>query len=592
MVGKRKPQRELFDVGNVFPLELPPGSFHAQLAAVAPTLFQDADFADLYREGGRPSVPPSQLALLLLLQYQAGVSDEEAVARSAYDLRWAAVLGRSAGEPLCARTTLLLFRSRLVLHGAMERLFDRSLQHAREAGLLKDHPLHVVLDTRPIVGRGAVEDTYNLIARAMDRLLRELAKQGGQAPSVWAEAHGLTPYLRRREASLKGSTGIDWSNTRERQVFLTTLVGEARRLLGLAEPVLSALGAAADREVRAEYELLTQILAQDVTEREREDGPPRVELREGTAKDRVPSATDPDQRHGHKSASKKFTGHKTRVAVEKESQLITDIDALAGNAPDAQDALAQVEAVERRTGQTVASTTGDCAFGAGATRQAFADAERVLHAKVPAPAVQPGELGKHRFILHWEGDQVVAVTCPHHRTTRDGKPQKDGGQVFTFAPEGCQRCPLRFACRSGKAPRTITIHPQEALRAAAREFQASAAGQEWLRERVVAEHTLARLARLGIGQARYVGLKKTRFQLLVTAAVVNFRWTWNWQARQAAAGSLGPWWDAGAALRGLVGVVTTWVQRARLALCCAGAQAPGGGIRFSPRRAAPFCQHF
>lgn len=590
MLGKRKPQRELFDVGNVFPLELPTGSFHAQLAAVAPTLFQDADFADLYKaERGRPSVPPSRLALLLLLQYQAGVSDEEAVARSAYDLRWAAVLGRPAGQPLCARTTLLLFRSRLVLNGAMERLFDRSLQHARAAGLLKNHPLHVVLDTRPLVGRGAVEDTYNLIARAMDRLLRELAQQAGQEPNAWAEAHDLTPYLRRREASLQGSTAIDWSNARERQAFLTTLVGEARRLLALAEPVLAALGAAADREVRAEYELLTQILAQDVTEREREDGPPRVELREGTAKDRRPSATDPDQRHGHKSASKKFTGHKARVAVERESPLITDIEALAGNAPDAQAALAQVEAVETRTGPAVASTTGDGAFGAGTTRQAFADAARVLHAKVPAPAVRPGEIGKQRFTLHWEGDQVVAVTCPNNRTTRDGKPQKDGGQLFTFAPEGCQRCPLRFNCRTGKAARTISIHPQEALLAAAREFQASADGAAWLRERVVVEHTLARLARLGIGQARYVGLKKTRFQLLVTAAVVNFRWTWNWQARREAAGSSGPRLGTGSGpWERLIRVLARWWERIPPPPSCAWVQAPGGRTLFPTRCTTPF----
>ena len=535
MLGKRKKQRDLFDVGNVFPLELPPHTFHAQLAKVAPTLFPDADFADLYSpERGRPSVPPSQLALLMLLQYQACVSDEEAVARSAYDLRWAAVLGRFAGQPLCARTTLVLFRARLVLNEAMERLFDRSVQHARDAGLLKGKAIQLVLDTRPIVGRGAVEDTYNLIARAMDRLLRELARQAGQEPDVWAAAHDLTSYLRRREASLKGSTAIDWSNPRERQAFLGTLVQDARRLLGLAEPVLTALGAAADRDVRAEFELLTQILAQDVTERERPDAPPQAEITEGTTKDRQPSATDPDQRHGHKSASKKFTGHKARVAVDQESQIITDMEVLAGNAADAQDALAQVEAVEARTGLPVESTTGDCAFGSGATRQAFADAERVLHAKVPAEAVRPGELPKSRFKLHWDDDQVVAVTCPNGRTTREFTEPKSGGRIFTFAAftgSDCKRCPLRFNCTKRKEGRTVTIHPQEVLLRAAREFQASPEGRQVLQDRVVAEHTLARLARLGIGQARYVGRKKTRVQLLMAAAVVNFRWTWNWEAR-------------------------------------------------------------
>src|SRR5436309_8486641 len=104
MLGKRGLQRELFDVGNVYDLALARGSFHAQLALAAPRLFSDAEFAVFYSDRtGRPSVPPSQLALTTLLQHEAGCSDAEAVARTAYDLRWAAVLRRGAGEPLCAK---------------------------------------------------------------------------------------------------------------------------------------------------------------------------------------------------------------------------------------------------------------------------------------------------------------------------------------------------------------------------------------------------------------------------------------------------------------------------------------------------------
>ena len=98
MIGKRTPQVPLFEVGNVFDLKLAAASFHAQLAHAAPRLFADQDFADFYNTKiGRPSVPPSLLALTLLLQHEAGVSDEEAIERTAYDLRWAAVLRKEAG---------------------------------------------------------------------------------------------------------------------------------------------------------------------------------------------------------------------------------------------------------------------------------------------------------------------------------------------------------------------------------------------------------------------------------------------------------------------------------------------------------------
>jgi IS5 family transposase len=74
------------------------------------------------------------------------------------------------------------------------------------------------------------------------------------------------------------------------------------------------------------------------------------------------------------------------------------------------------------------------------------------------------------------------------------------------------------------------VHPQEALLQAARAFQQTPAGRQRLRERVGVEHRLARLGQLGIGQARYGGLQKTRFQLLLAATVANLRRTWNWSA--------------------------------------------------------------
>src|SRR3954447_1643661 len=201
MLGKRQAQRALFDVGNVFPIALDPASFHGQLAVAAERLFRDADFAAFYADGlGRPSAPPSLLALLTLLQHESGCSDAEAVARTAFDLRWAAVLRRAAGEPLCAKSTFQLFRAHLVLHDGVRTLFEQSIAEARRAGLLKGGALRIALDTKPILGRGAVEDTYNLLATGIQQLVRAL----------------------------------DWSDPAARNQFLAEIVTDARRLLRLA----------------------------------------------------------------------------------------------------------------------------------------------------------------------------------------------------------------------------------------------------------------------------------------------------------------------------------------------------------------------
>ena len=43
---------------------------------------------------------------------------------------------------------------------------------------------------------------------------------------------------------------------------------------------------------------------------------------------------DPEMRHGHKSSSRRFDGHKAAIVVDTDSHLITAVDVLPGNAPD------------------------------------------------------------------------------------------------------------------------------------------------------------------------------------------------------------------------------------------------------------------
>jgi hypothetical protein len=532
MLGKRKAQRDLFDVGNVFPVALDPASFHGQLAAAADRLFRDEDFAAFYAAGvGRSSTPPALLALMTLLQHESGCSDLEAVARTGFDLRWAAVLRRAAGVPLCAKSTFQLFRAHLILHEGVRVVFQQSLAEARRAGLLKGGALRIALDTKPILGRGAVEDTYNLLATGIQLLAGALAAGAAQAPECWAQAHDLGRYF---SPSVKGSANLDWSAPEARNQFLAEIVTDARRLLRRAGALLAGDDAPAVREAAA---LLAQLLLQDVVETADGAGGVTAAIKQGTAPERLPSATDPEQRHGRKSKSKRFTGHKASVAVDVATQLILDAAVLPGSAGDAVEALAQVERVEAATGQPVAQSLGDCAYGGGETRQAFAAAGRELVAKVPQESDNQGRFPKRAFVIDLEGN---TVTCPGGQRTARFTAEKDGSKTFQFGA-ACQACPLRAHCTTAAGGRTVQVHAQEALLQAARAAQATPAGRALLRERVVVEHRLARLGQLGVGQARYHGRQKTRFQLLVLATIANLRWTWNWARRQetaaAAAGS-------------------------------------------------------
>lgn len=530
MVKKQK-QPLLFNAGTLYEFQLDPNSFCGQLARYRSQLFRDEDFADLYKSSdrGRPCIPPSQMAALMLLQYYYGVSDGEAVERSGCDLRWAAALGRLPGPALCVRTTLVMFRARLVVKDQLEKLFDRALQHAKDLGILKGDKLKLLIDTRPIVGRGAVEDTVNLLARSLGRILALLAQAANQPVAEWAAARDLARYVRTPEQSFKGSVDIDWHDPAARQRVVTELVAAARRALTLADETAPTLPEPEQQELTNETTLLRQILAQDIEEEEQPGQPPTAEIKDGTAKDRVPSVADAEQRHGRKSASKRFVGHKARIAVDQETQLIMGAEVLAGNAGDAENVLAQVKHVEAQTKLEVAATVGDCAFAGAATRREFADEQRELHAKQPPPAAPAFGISKSKFTILFQGGEVEAVVCPWGRRVTERRRNKDGTLTFNFAPY-CARCPLRHACvqaRHLKTGRSLSVHPEEKLLQGARELQATPEGKQLLRERVGVEHALARLARLGIGQARYFGRKKTRFQLLLSATVVNLRLMWN-----------------------------------------------------------------
>ena len=67
----------------------------------------------------------------------------------------------------------------------------------------------------------------------------------------------------------------------------------------------------------------------------------------------------------------------------------------------------------------------------------------------------------------------------------------------------------------------MQLHPQEALLQQARALQQIEAFGEYRQRRVVEEHRLARLVRLGIRQSRYFGRVKTGFQLYLAATVAN-----------------------------------------------------------------------
>ena len=540
MLGERSDQRGLWEADQLYLDLVGRDTFYGLLASLRGRLFRDADFAELYcPDNGRASVAPSLLATVLLLQAHDKVSDAEAKARADFDIRWKVALGIEIEDRPFAKSTFQVFRAQLILHDKVREVFEQSLRLAREQGYLKrGGGMRVAMDTTYILGRGAVKDTYNLLADGIVKLMRALAAVEDVPVRRWAETHGYKRYV---GSSVKGEAAIDWSNRRARRRLLGQIVADADRLLELARQAQEGLPA--DRQERQAIvdaaELLGQLLLQDVQrggdgdgdgvgDDADADGGEGVSLKEGVSKDRMVSVHDPEMRHGHKSKSRRFDGHKAAVVVDTDTQLITAVDVLPGNAPDNLGALELVEQSEASAEAPVAEAMGDTAYGDGGTRQAFADAGRKLVARVP------GRPNRKHFPKEDFAIDLAAgsCTCPAGQITRtivpagkrtDGTGTTHRLRAYRFEAAVCWACPLRPQCIAAKGSkgRQVLIHPQEALLQEARALQQSADYDQYRRRRVVAEHRLARLEQLGVRQARYFGRVKTKCQLYLAATVAN-----------------------------------------------------------------------
>lgn len=545
MLGRENPQQSLFGASLAVEHLLAPNSFYAVLYRDADRLLRDEDFADCYdTTTGRPSVPPARMAKLLLLQTYENLSDRAALERMTFDLRWKAILGMELGEGPIGQATLVEFRARLQLHDQLRAVFDRFLTLALEAGLIQRETVQVI-DSTAIWGRGAVEDTYNLIGSALRKLLGATARHRGTTPALVASELALVLSTPADGRSLKGRAAIDWDRPEERRAFLTRVVEEARVLLRA-----TATEQAADAAVADAATLLRRILVQDVevvppassppsdgsptpsTESDTADVPAvlqpgaAVQLRTGVAPDRVVSVGDPEMRVGHKSVHQSWAGYKVHVSVETAAEFITG---LTVSVPAAYDGAAVVPMLraQQAVGLAPAAYVGDRAYSKAEVRLGVDALGSEMVARVPPVGGAPGYFSKDAFTIDLAAKRA---TCPAGVTTRDFRARRQQ-PAFVFPAAVCTACALRARCtpqsseamREWQRGRQVRVHRLEAVLQTGRAVAASPRGQTLLALRPMIERRLALLMRRGLRQARYVGRAKVEFQGVATALVTNLR---------------------------------------------------------------------
>ena len=190
------------------------------------------------------------------------------------------------------------------------------------------------------------------------------------------------------------------------------------------------------------------------------------------AKDRVISVVDPDARHGHKTAARKFDGFKGHVAVDPDSEVITRTVVTPGNAGDAsvaanliEDLLGDGDETEDDDGAKP-KVYGDNAYGTGEFQSRLEHADIASGCKTQPPTATGGLFTKDRFNIDLG---ARTITCPKNATVpvRYGP---DGNGTASFG-RSCTNCVLRACCTTAACGRTIGVGAHEDASARARDRQ-------------------------------------------------------------------------------------------------------------------------
>ncbi len=485
---------------------LPDGSFFALLAQHGERIVRDEDFADCYSEGtGRPSIPPSQLAKVLLLQYRTGLSDAQAMEATAWDLRWKIALGLAVDHRGFHPSTLTRFRARLLLHGKERLALENTLALAEQLGML-DAPVEQIVDSTPMLGAAATQDTVRLVRSGVRKLLDAVRATDEDA------ARRLDDGLEFDYARPADKPDCRWRERSERERMLTRVAEDAERALRAVE---RGDGLLSDERTAEVHRLLRELVGQDFDVDE--GGVPR--LHRGTRSDRVVSTVDPEMRHGRKSQSQRFDGYKLSAAATSGPEpLLTAVAVAPASEQDGQQAKELVDSQPKR--RRPRRLLGDTAYGTGPVRSELSERAVEVLAPIPEGSAKAGRLAKRDFAVDLDAG---TVTCPAGQLA-EVRTEPSGRRRAQFKRSVCGDCRLQSSCLGPRSDRkTIQIEPHEGLLIAARQALDDPVAAEYLRRtRPRIERLLGLLAhRYGARKARYLGSAKARLQALWAAALVN-----------------------------------------------------------------------
>jgi transposase len=504
----------------------PKGNGYREMRDVFGTIYTDELFADVYPSHGQPAQAPWRLALVRVFQFQEGLSDRQAAEAVRGRIDWKYALSLELTDAGFDASILSEFRSRLVAHGAGERLLGELLEQFKARGLLTARGKQRSASTH-VLGAVRLLNRLELVAETLRAALEDMARVAAAWMQSWVPPQWSERYGRRIEEGRlpKGEAA--------RQEYAEQVGADGASLLARIRQadvpeVVRELASVQEVGIVWQQHYVQQ--EGRVRQRNKDDVPPNAE--------RHDSPYDPEVRYSSKGDLHwiGYKVHVTETCEDEQPHVITHVETTYAPVADVA-MLPTIDEALCASGVSPAKHYVDAGYME--VNLLLAEQQTKGIALVGPVRPDPGwQAQEHtgsdtsQFVFDWQAKQA---TCPqgHHSVTWTERTEKRPGRPIVavqFATATCRQCLVRPQCtHAKKMPRQVTVRPQvehEALQQARQCQQTQAFRQDYAR-RAGVEGTISQGVRaFGLRQARYLGLAKTHLQELGTATALNLtRWS-------------------------------------------------------------------
>ena len=493
MLGSEKIQAELTDTEAFCAKLLKPGSLYEFLANHRRELFADELFNDLYPSGtGRPSIPASRVASIMVLQILEGLSDREAMEQVRSNLYWKMALGVPLDYVGFSPNVLTLWRNRLAKSSSPNRIFEIVTEVVTMTGLIRSKNKRV-LDSTIVADAVATQDTFTQIIAQIRRVRRTIPALAN------VELTASFDYNSKNK-----KPDIDYSDDSEKSSTITELIQDAKALISasanleLTESEQDAIG------------LLGLVAGQDVEVVDETTG--RFAIAKKVARDRVISTVDPTSRHSHKSRRAYINGYKGHISVEPDTEVVVNTSFTKGNESDIAAGLVLLE-----TEDEPVVVYGDTGYSSATFRDKLHQQSHQAVIKChPLSMAVRGGFSIDDFEIE---EKTGMLKCPAGNTTAISP---KGRASFT---RYCNSCPLRQRCTRSKRGRVLIVDSNYQINRSARgHFANPVVKTDYDSNRPTVERIHAQMKRkMNSSKVRYRGIAKNSMYYSAIAATWNLR---------------------------------------------------------------------